>query len=51
MDCIAVERRPVDCIEPVLRESACRSAAQVVDRSVLSADTDSAGPDLRIEAR
>lgn len=45
VNCIVVERRPADYTGPVLREFACRSAAEVVGRPVLAADTESAGTD------
>lgn len=41
----------MDCTGPVLRESACKSAAEVVGRPVLSADTESDQFVLYIEAR
>lgn len=40
----------MDCTWPVVRESACKSAAEVVGRSVLSADTESGQFVLHIEA-
>lgn len=56
-DCIVAERQPaveqkaVECTEPVLREFACKSAAEVPGRSALSADMKITDFDLCTEAR
>lgn len=45
-DCTATEREMAANKGPVSRESACKSAAQALGRSALSADTETAGPEL-----